>query len=146
MKRNFLFLFAMVTIIASSSAFTSRRLMFRISRNYVSAKSTSDCSPMLFSSSSFEMTANEIQMKDDALKMINASIRAVDPYAAIKRKMVMCKEGDTLETLVVEVDDDDGAEQIKYNMSKYDRIRVLSVGKASAAMALAAGEIISSCG
>mmetsp|Transcript_27988 Transcript_27988/g.41777 ORF Transcript_27988/g.41777 Transcript_27988/m.41777 type:complete len:572 (-) Transcript_27988:50-1765(-) len=167
MKRNFLFLFAMVTIIASSSAFTSRRLMFRISRNNVSAathklsshlnknghvlfrhasKSTSDCQPMLFSSSSFEMTANEIQMKDDALKMINASIRAVDPYAAIKRKMVMCKEGDTLETLVVEVDDDDGAEQIKYDMSNYDRIRVISFGKASAPMALAAGEIISSSG
>lgn len=165
MKRPLLFLFAMVTI--TSSAFTSsRRLMFRISRNYASSathkfpyhrnknghavlrhtsRSTSDCLPMLFSSLSFEMTDNEIQMKDDALKMINASIRAVDPYAAVKRKMMMCKEGDSLETLVVHVDDD-GAEQIKYDMSEYDRIRVFSFGKASAAMALAAGEIVSSCG
>eukprot|EP00986_Skeletonema_menzelii_P008467 scaffold3573_cov153-Skeletonema_menzelii.AAC.5 len=158
--------FAMVTIIASSSAFTSRRLMFRISRNYAAARqknfpyhpnkngyavlrrasrSTTGCLPMLFSSLSFEMTANEIQMKDDALKMINASIRAVDPYAAVKKKMTVCKEGDSLETLVVEVDGD-GAEQIKYDMSKYDRIRVFSFGKASAAMALAAGEVISSSG
>lgn len=161
MRRRALLLFAMATILASS-AFnnSSRRLMFRISRNYAAAThrknlpyhhdifrhaspSSADCLPMLFSSLSFEMTANEIQMRDDALKMINASIRAVDPYAAVKRKMKMCKEGDSLETLVVTVDDD-GAEQIKYDMSKYDRIRVFSVGKASAAMALAAGEVLSS--
>jgi len=99
---------------------------------------------MLLSSSSFEMTANEIQMRDDALKMINASIRAVDPYAAVKRKMMICKEDDSLETLVVEVEHDGAVEQINIDLSRYDRIRVVSFGKASAAMALAAGEIISS--
>lgn len=101
---------------------------------------------MLLSSYSFDMTADETQMKDDALKMINAAIRAVDPYAAIKRKMMICKDEDSSETLVVEVEQNGVVDQISYDLSKYDRIRVVSFGKASAKMALAAAEILSSSG
>ena len=117
-------------------------------RLHASRSTSTSCKPMLLSSSSFfEMTANEIQMKDDALKMINASIRAVDPYAAIKRKMMICKDDeDSLETLVVEVENDCAGKKINYDLSTYDRIIVVSFGKASAAMALAAGEVISSSG
>jgi len=108
-------------------------------RRLHASRSTSTCKPMLLSPSSFEMTANEIQMRDDALKMINASIRAVDPYVVVKKKMMLYNEENSLETLVVE---DDGVE-INIDLSRYDRIRVVSFGKASAAMALAAGEILS---
>ncbi len=112
------------------------------------SSSISDCKLTLpSSSSSFEMTAKEAQMKGDALKMINASIQAVDPYAAIKRKMrVGVDDKDSLEKLIVEGEHDGELEQINYDLSKYDRIRVVSFGKASAAMASATAEILSSSG
>ena len=143
-RKIYIFVFIiMVKIIASSALFTSRRLMQGIPRKYYVSSATQRL--VMFSSPSFEMTPNEVQMKDDALKIVNASIRAVDPYTTIKRKMKIIKEGNSSGTILVQIEDD-GAKQIEYDMSQYDRIRVIAFGKASAQMALAVGEIVSPTG
>ena len=85
------------------------------------------------------MTANEHQMSRDALQMVNAAIKAVDPNIAVRERLSIECENDQL-MLVAKPE---GANELIYDMSNYDNIRIISFGKASAAMALAAADVIS---
>ncbi|KAL7546671.1 hypothetical protein ACHAWF_010004 [Thalassiosira exigua] len=90
---------------------------------------------------SSDMTANEMQMKDDALKMVTAAINAVDPNVAVRDRLKIkwVKE----QPILVAKADRDANKELIYNLSDYDKVRIISFGKASAAMALAAAEILS---
>lgn len=82
-------------------------------------------------------TPNEIEMREDAIRIIKSAIRAVDPYVAVRdRVRVDQKEGSS--TFVVQRD----GTELTYDLSKYDRIKLFAFGKASATMALAAAEIL----
>jgi len=84
-------------------------------------------------STSSDMTDNEQQMKIDALKIINEAIRAVDPSVAIRDRLILDEEDNQLIA----------KDTSRYDLSDYDNIRIISFGKASAAMALATADIIS---
>ena len=82
-------------------------------------------------------TPNEIEMREDAMRIIKSAIRAVDPYVAVRdRVRVDQKEGSS--TFVVQRD----GTELTYDLSKYDRIKLFAFGKASATMASAAAEIL----
>eukprot|EP00579_Thalassiosira_antarctica_P022673 CAMPEP_0201988412 /NCGR_PEP_ID=MMETSP0904-20121228/92314_1 /ASSEMBLY_ACC=CAM_ASM_000553 /TAXON_ID=420261 /ORGANISM="Thalassiosira antarctica, Strain CCMP982" /LENGTH=496 /DNA_ID=CAMNT_0048542583 /DNA_START=133 /DNA_END=1623 /DNA_ORIENTATION=- len=87
------------------------------------------------------MTANEVQMTEDALKMVNAAIKAVDPNVAVRDRLKLQWDEDQ-PMLVAKAERDDSRELV-YDLSHYDNIRIISFGKASAAMALAAAEVLS---
>ena len=94
-----------------------------------------------------DLSLNEIKMRNDASKIINAAIQAVDPYVAVRDRLRVEKSDDensqssssSSSCLII---NHDGSE-ISYNLSNYDNIQIFSFGKASAAMALAAAEIAS---
>ena len=91
-----------------------------------------------------EMTSNEIQMKADALTMVNAAIQAVNPNAVVRSRLrIEQYDNNEQPKLVVKAKIRDGAHELVYDLSDYDNIRIISFGKASAAMALAAAEVIS---
>ena len=91
-----------------------------------------------------EMTANETQMTGDALRMTNAAIRAVYPDVAIHNRLhIQCVDGGR-QVLVARAEKDGTIRELIYHLSEYDNIRIISFGKASAAMALAVGDILSS--
>jgi glycerate-2-kinase len=72
----------------------------------------------------------EHEMKRDVLKIINEAIRAVDPYSAVKSHFRM------LDDTSLEI----GTQKTgttRINLNEYDKILVVSFGKASAAMATA---------
>ena len=95
-------------------------------------------------SSGSEMTANEIQMKDDALKMVAAAIKAVDPNVAVRDRLtIQLDEKNQQSSKLVAREEKDGGRELVYDLSNYDSIRIISFGKASAAMALAAAEVLS---
>lgn len=89
------------------------------------------------------MTDNEIQMRKDAIKMVNASIKAVDPYVAVKDRLHVhqTNPSNNKPSLVANIERDE-INQLSYELSNYDTIKVFSFGKASTAMALAASEIL----
>jgi len=87
------------------------------------------------STSSDEMTVNEQQMKIDALKIVNEAIRAVDPGVAIRDRLILEEDNKLIAK--------DTTRKVVYDLSDYDNIRIISFGKASAAMALATADIIS---
>jgi len=90
------------------------------------------------SAAAVDMTDGERRMRDDALEIVDAAIAAVDPGAAVRRRLhIRWEEGGP--ALVARASD---ARELVYGLSDYDRIRVLSFGKASAAMALAVGEAL----
>ena len=117
---------------------------------------TKKCLRMLHSKSSIslsdEMTTNEIQMTVDAMRMVKAALQAVDPYVAVRDRIKVERienrgpyatmEAESGLKLVVKAERD-GSRQLTYDLSNYDNIRIFSFGKASAAMALAAAEVLS---
>jgi len=88
-----------------------------------------------------DMTSNEIQMKEDALKMVGAAIEAVDPNVAVRDRLKLRWDGD--QPMLVAKAERDDSQELVYDLSKYDNIRIISFGKASAAMAMAAAEALS---
>ena len=92
---------------------------------------------------SSEMTSNERQMNEDALKMVNAAIQAVDPNVAVRDRLVVEYNDNNEPKQIVAKADRDGARELVYELSDYDNIRIISFGKASAAMALAAADVLS---
>ncbi|KAL3811714.1 hypothetical protein ACHAXA_004080 [Cyclostephanos tholiformis] len=91
------------------------------------------------------MTANEMQMKEDASRMARAAIRAVRPDAAVRDRLrvVECDDGGR-RLLVARADDGGGRmRELAYDLSEYDSVKIVAFGKASAAMALASGEVLS---
>ncbi|KAL3792475.1 hypothetical protein HJC23_008397 [Cyclotella cryptica] len=100
------------------------------------------------SSSSLDITPNEIQMRQDCKKIIHAAIRAVDPFIAVRNR-IRLHTNETADgssspkksvALVVRPERD-GSRELKYNLSNYDNIKIFAFGKASAAMAMAAAEV-----
>lgn len=87
------------------------------------------------------MTANEVQMTKDALKMVNAAIEAVDPNVAVRDRLKV--EWDDDQPMLVAKAERDDSRELVYDLSDYDNISIISFGKASAAMALASAEVIS---
>ncbi|KAL9183673.1 hypothetical protein ACHAXT_004529 [Thalassiosira profunda] len=87
------------------------------------------------------MTANEVQMREDALQMANAAIKAVDPEVAVRDRIKVEQAEDKI--LLVAKEDRDSTHALGYDLSEYDKIRVVSFGKASAAMALAVADTLS---
>ncbi|KAL7535038.1 hypothetical protein ACHAXR_006224 [Thalassiosira sp. AJA248-18] len=90
---------------------------------------------------SSEMTENEVQMKDDALKMVRAAIKAVDPNVAVRDRLRIKWDED--QPMLVAKEGRDAGRELLYDLSDYDNIRIISFGKASAAMALASAEVLS---
>lgn len=112
------------------------------------------------------MSENEMQMTEDASRMARAAIRAVYPDESIRNRLrVICIENDDYDDdygddagrryyLVAGADDGGGgtgkegttssspSRELVYDLSRYDRIRIVAFGKASAAMALACGEVL----
>lgn len=94
--------------------------------------------------SSSKMTANETQMTSEALRMTNAAIRAVYPDVAIHNRLrIECVDGSS-QVLVARAEKGGTIRELIYQLSEYDNIRIISFGKASAAMALAVGDVLSS--
>ena len=89
------------------------------------------------------MTANETQMKEEALRMARAAIRAVCPDVAIRDRLRVGCDDEGRRELVARADGGGTARELAYDLSEYDNIRIVSFGKASAAMALAAAEVLS---
>jgi glycerate-2-kinase len=92
------------------------------------------------------MTANETQMTKDALRMARAAIRAVYPDVAIRDRLRVECDDEGRRVLVARADVGGGgvpARELAYDLSEYDNVRIVSFGKASAAMALAAAEVLS---
>lgn len=87
-----------------------------------------------------DMTANEVQMKEDALKMVNAAIQAVDPNVAVRDRFKI--EWDEDQPKLVAKAERDAKSELVYDLSDFDKISIISFGKASAAMALAAAEVL----
>ena len=101
------------------------------------------CSSLSSSYTSSEMTSNERQMNDDALKIVNAAIRAVDPNVAVRERLVVeCNDNNEPKRIIAKADRD-GTRELVYKLSEYDNIRIISFGKASAAMTLAAADVLS---
>ena len=81
------------------------------------------------------------------LKIANAAIQAVDPDVAVRDRITIKWDNDgdndqqkqqpKLRVAIAE------GHELVYDLSDYDNIRIISFGKASAAMALAAAEIVS---
>ena len=69
------------------------------------------------------------KLREDALNIFNAGIKAVDPANAVKRYLT--RQDDRLEI-----------QGQTYDLSKYENIYVIGMGKASAAMAQAVEELI----
>ena len=69
------------------------------------------------------------KLREDALNIFNAGIKAVDPVNAVKRYLT--RQDDRLEI-----------QGQTYNLSNYENIYVIGMGKASAAMAQAVEELI----
>ena len=99
--------------------------------------------PLSTSFTSTEMTSNERQMNEDALKMVNAAIQAVDPNVAVRDRLVVEYNDNNEPKQIVAKADRDGARELVYELSDYDNIRIISFGKASASMALAAADVLS---
>ena len=92
------------------------------------------------------MTANETQMTKDALRMARAAIRAVYPDVAIRDRLRVECDDEGRRVLVARAVVGGGgvpARELAYDLSEYDNVRIVSFGKASAAMALAAAEVLS---
>jgi len=92
------------------------------------------------------MTVNETQMTKDALRMARAAIRAVYPDVAIRDRLRVECDDEGRRVLVARADVGGGGvppRELAYDLSEYDNVRIVSFGKASAAMALAAAEVLS---
>lgn len=88
-------------------------------------------------------------MTRDARAMVDAAILAVDPYVAVRDRLEIVKGSDDDDEassrkfrLVARIDSE-GTRHLSYDLSNYDDVRILAFGKASAAMATAAAEVIS---
>ncbi len=99
------------------------------------------------SSGGNDMTENEVRMAMDASGIARAAIRAVYPDASIRNRLRVIFDDDMdRRMLVVRADNGrgrTGQRELVYDLSHYDRIRIVAFGKASAAMALACGEVLS---
>jgi len=83
-----------------------------------------------------------MQMREDALRMANVAIRAVDPYVAVRDRLRI-ERGNSSQSKLLARAQRDGGRELAYDLSDYDNVRIVSFGKASAAMALAASDILS---
>ena len=69
------------------------------------------------------------RLRNDAMSIFNAGLKAVDPYVAIKKTLIIKKN-------ILEIKDK------KYDLSNIDNIFVVGMGKASARMAQALEELL----
>lgn len=122
---------------------TTSRIKLLPIQQHKSKRCISKPSSLSTSFTSSEMTSNERQMNEDALKMINAAIKAVDPNVAVRDRLVVEYNDNNEPKQIVAKADRDGARELVYELSDYDNIRIISFGKASAAMALAAADVLS---
>jgi glycerate 2-kinase len=81
-------------------------------------------------------------MMKDASRMATVAIRAVYPDVAIRDRLRVECDGGRRE-LVARADIGEGTRKLVYDLSEYDNIRIISFGKASAAMALATVDVLS---
>ena len=97
-----------------------------------------------FSSSvSASSVESHLASRDDAMKIINASIRAVDPRVAVQNRLKVEEGGKGGPFLVVRESKGLNAAPLSYDLSEFDRVRIVSFGKASTAMARSVAEVLS---
>ena len=135
---------------SNTLAFTSSRGRFHpcLFRSHISKLRHEDeitSRSKSFLAASHELTANEQQMTEDAFEMAKSAILAVDPYIAVRDRIKIERGevdgGKPSLSLLAKVDRA-GDRQLSYDLSHYDDIKIFSFGKASAAMALAAAEVL----
>lgn len=150
-QMRLLMLSSMLSIGSCHSKLASRHLAFISSRNSAACRVQPTrkraypkhvliprCTYSSMHNHANELTSNEVQMRKDATKMINAAIQAVNPYVAVHNRLrIDTSKGPS--NLVVKTE----RNELLYNLSNYDNIKIYSFGKASAAMTLAAAEIAS---
>lgn len=82
----------------------------------------------------YSTTSDKHDMKRDALQIVNEAIRAVDPYSAVRSHFRVSSEN-TKETL--EIGNAMKNDPSRYDLKEFEKIVVVSFGKASSAMATA---------
>jgi glycerate 2-kinase len=82
---------------------------------------------------SFRRTAEEVEMTNDALAMIEQAIHAVNPTTAIQRHVGVDTDG------ILTIHNNDDTDQC-YSANDYDKVVLVAFGKASSAMAAACVE------
>lgn len=80
--------------------------------------------------------------RDDAMKIIYASIRAVDPRVAVQDRLKV-EKGEGGPFLFVRESKGLNAAPLSYDLSEFERVRIVSFGKASTAMARSVAEVLS---
>ncbi|KAL7468006.1 hypothetical protein ACHAXS_008237 [Conticribra weissflogii] len=120
----------------------SSRDIFKICPNRVAAQRTKTTLSALPTAK----TDNECQMTNDALQMIKTAIHAVDPFAAVSNRLGIQHDRSNVDGLSeskLVVEQDRAGRKLKYDLKNFNKIKIFSFGKASAAMAMAVAKIIS---